>query len=192
MKDNEEMLFSDSESQDIKDMENKREKATTGDSESEEFQDVATDETAGLKTQVADLENRLMRVYADLDNLRRRSRMEKEELSTYANSKLITEMLPVVDNLALALQAAAGKEDDELVKGVDMVFKQFLSVLEKSGVTMINPVGEAFDPNRHEAVLSESVEGTEAGIVLQVLRTGYQLGDRVLRPAMVKVSGERI
>lgn len=192
MKDNEEMLFSDSESQDIKDMENKREKATTGDSESEEFQDVATDETAGLKTQVADLENRLMRVYADLDNLRRRSRMEKEELSTYANSKLITEMLPVVDNLALALQAAAGKEDDELVKGVDMVFKQFLSVLEKSGVTMINPVGETFDPNRHEAVLSESVEGTEAGIVLQVLRTGYQLGDRVLRPAMVKVSGERI
>lgn len=159
-------------------------------SENEERIDAAKgDEAGGLRAQVTDLENRLMRVYADLDNLRRRNRIEKEELSTYANSKLITELLPIVDNLALALQAAAGKEDDDLVKGVDMVFKQFLSVLEKSGVTMINPVGEAFDPNRHEAVLSEPVEGTEAGVVLLVLRTGYQLGDRVLRPAMVKVSG---
>ncbi len=188
MKDNEEMPLSDSETQEANNMQKNHVDATAS-SDTEASNDIVKDEADDLKAQVTDLENRLVRVYADLDNLRRRSRIEKEELSTYANSKLITEMLPVVDNLALALQAAAGKEDDDLVKGVDMVFKQFLGILEKSGVTMINPVGEAFDPNRHEAVLSEPAEGTEAGVVLQVLRTGYLLGDRVLRPAMVKVSG---
>ena len=142
-----------------------------------------------LQSQVTELENRLMRVYADLENLRRRTRLEKEELSLYANAKLITDLLPVVDNLALALQATAGKEDSELVKGVDMVFKQFIGVLEKAGVKTIDPVGEAFDPNRHEAVMAEPIEDQEPGMVVQTFRTGYQLSDRVLRPAMVKVSG---
>nr|NNM91048.1 nucleotide exchange factor GrpE [Bacilli bacterium] len=141
-----------------------------------------------LQMQVRELENRLLRTYADMENLRRRTKLEKEELASFANAKLITDLLPVLDNLELALKAGETHEGSDLVKGVNMVFKQFVQVFDQAGVTTLDPVGEPFDPNRHEAVMSEPVEDTEAGIVIATLRTGYLLGEKVLRPAMVKVS----
>lgn len=142
-----------------------------------------------LRTQLEELSQRLLRTQADFDNFRKRTRQEKEELTQYANAKLIVDLLPVMDNFFLAMQAAQGKGDTEaLMKGVDMVFRQLAGVLEKAGVRTMEPVGEPFDPNRHEAVLSETAPETQAGLVLEVLRTGYLLHERVLRPAMVKVS----
>ena len=146
-------------------------------------------ELAVLRGQVDELQNRLLRTQADFDNYRKRTRQEKDELVSYANAKLIGELLPVLDHFALALQAAdADADGGALAKGIDMVYKQLLDILGKSGVQVMNPDGEAFDPKRHEAVLSEPVEGTQPGTVVQVLRSGYTLHERVLRPAMVKIS----
>jgi molecular chaperone GrpE len=151
--------------------------------------DTVRDELESLRTQVDELSQRLLRAQADFDNFRKRTRQEKEELTQYANAKLIADLLPVMDNFLLAIQAASGQGEAEvLMKGVDMVFRQLAGVLEKAGVRTMEPVGEPFDPNRHEAVLSEAAEGIQPGVVLEVLRTGYLLQDRVLRPAMVKVS----
>ncbi len=146
------------------------------------------DETV-WREQVSELQNRLLRAQADFDNYRKRTRQEKDELVSIANAKLIAELLPVLDHFALALQAAdAAADSAALAKGIDMVYRQLLDVLDKAGVKSLDPEGEVFDPKRHEAVLSEAVEGAAPGVVVQVLRSGYTLHDRVLRPAMVKIS----
>ena len=141
------------------------------------------------QAKVADLEDRLLRVHADFDNFRRRTRQEKEELLNLANTKLIGELLPVLDNFALALQAAESSGDaGSIAKGVGMVYKQLFSLLENMGLRQMDPIGQAFDPSLHEAVMSESTEDREPGIVIAVMRSGFYFKDKVLRPAMVKVS----
>ena len=152
---------------------------------------VAVEEDTEQKWQarVAELEDRLLRVHADFDNFRRRTRQEKEELLTLANTKLAGDLLPVLDNFALALQAAGSASDAEsIAKGVEMVYKQFVGLLENLGLRAMEPIGQAFDPSLHEAVVAESAAGREPGTVLAVMRTGYYFKDKVLRPAMVKVS----
>ncbi len=142
-----------------------------------------------LRMEVAELQQQLLRAHADFDNFRRRTRTEKEELSSYANAKLIGDLLPVMDNFALAIQAAAQTgETGSLAKGVDMVHRQLQTILEQVGVRLMEPEGQTFDPNLHEAVLSGPSDQHEPGTVTAVLRPGYYLKDRVLRPAMVKVS----
>ncbi len=141
------------------------------------------------QAKVAELEDRLLRVHADFDNFRRRTRQEKEELLNLANTKLIGELLPVLDNFALALQAAESSGDaGSIAKGVGMVYKQFFGLLENMGLRQMDPIGQAFDPSLHEAVMSESTEDREPGIVIAVMRSGFYFKDKVLRPAMVKVS----
>ena len=141
------------------------------------------------QAKVAELEDRLLRVHADFDNFRRRTRQEKEELLNLANTKLIGELLPVLDNFALALQAAESSGDaGSIAKGVGMVYKQLFSLLENMGLRQMDPIGQAFDPSLHEAVMSESTEDREPGIVIAVMRSGFYFKDKVLRPAMVKVS----
>ncbi len=142
-----------------------------------------------LRMEVTELQQQLLRVHADFDNFRRRTRTEKEELSSYANAKLIGDLLPVMDNFALAMQSAAQTgETGGLAKGVDMVYRQLQTILEQAGVRQMEPEGQPFDPNLHEAVLSGPSEQQEPGTVTAVLRPGYYLKDRVLRPAMVQVS----
>ncbi|MCY0902834.1 MAG: nucleotide exchange factor GrpE [Firmicutes bacterium] len=144
-----------------------------------------------LQAEVEELRSKWLRVQADFDNFRKRTRQEREELAAFANAKLIGELLPVLDHFAMAVAAAdagGGTESQSLLKGVDMVYKQFVSVMENAGLRVMEPVGQPFDPNRHEAVAQEPVEGVAPGHVAQVLRTGYILGERVLRPAMVKIS----
>ena len=138
---------------------------------------------------VAELEDRLLRVHADFDNFRKRTRQEKEELLTFANTKVVGDLLPVLDNFSLALQAAeSASEAESIAKGVGMVYKQLVGLLENLGLRVMEPIGQAFDPNLHEAVMAESVEGQNPGTVIAVMRTGYYFKDKVLRPAMVKVS----
>jgi molecular chaperone GrpE len=130
----------------------------------------------------------LRRVQAEFENYRKRVIKEQTSLVDRATSGLIEQLLPVLDSFELALKNVdTGDEDNESVrKGVELVYAELLGVLEKAGLSRIEAEGKPFDPNVHEAVMQEEGEGEP--VVSDVLRTGYTLEGRVLRPAMVKVS----
>lgn len=163
----------------------------TGASSNDATSDVAaSSEVAELRQQVEEHQQRLLRVQADYDNFRRRTRLEKEDYLKYASADLIEKLLPVLDNFERALAAAQGGDDYEaLFKGVDMIFRQFQGVLEQSGLAAMEATGQAFNPEFHEAVMTEESDDHEEGIVLEELQKGYMFKDKVIRPAMVKVSG---
>jgi molecular chaperone GrpE len=128
-----------------------------------------------------------LRLAADFDNYRKRTAREHAELSQRANERLLNELLPVLDDLERALEAAAEHEEAKLEEGVRLVHRSLLSLVERHGLTEIATEG-AFDPHVHEALLAQPGEGVEEGSVLQVLQKGYRLGDKVLRPARVIVA----
>ncbi len=135
------------------------------------------------------LRQQLLRVHADFDNFRKRTRQEKEDLRLFAIKKLIGELLPVADNFERAMSSFENASGVEEVKaGLDMVHRQLLQIFQQNGVEVLNPQNEAFDPNVHEAVMQEAAEGRETGIITEVLQKGYSLHSKVLRPAMVKVT----
>lgn len=132
---------------------------------------------------------RTLRVQADFDNFRRRTQREKEELAQYATSKLVTELLPVMDNFERALATpAAGADAEAFIKGVNMIFRQLEGVLMSEGLTAMEVVGQPFNPEYHQAIMQVESEEHEEGIVTEEVQKGYLLKDKVLRPAMVKVS----
>jgi molecular chaperone GrpE len=128
-----------------------------------------------------------LRLAADFDNYRKRVAREHAELTQRANERLLNELLPVLDDLERALEAAAEHEEAKLEEGVKLVHRSFLSLLERHGLSEIETNG-AFDPHVHEALLAQAAEDAEEGSVLQVLQKGYRLGERVLRPARVIVA----
>ena len=128
-----------------------------------------------------------LRLAADFDNFRKRVAREHAELTQRANERLLHELLPVLDDLERALEAAAQHEEAKLEEGVKLVHRSFLALLERHGLSEIETNG-AFDPHVHEALLAQPAEDAEEGSVLQVLQKGYRLGDRVLRPARVIVA----
>jgi len=145
---------------------------------------------AELELQVEEHQQRYLRAQADFDNFRRRTIKEREELAQYATMKLLNQLLPVVDNFERAIAAAKQNSDFEaLSKGVDMISRQFNQVLEQEGLKPMEAIGQPFNPEYHQAVMQEQSEEHEEGIVLEELQKGYMLKDKVLRPAMVKVSG---
>jgi len=128
-----------------------------------------------------------LRLAADFDNYRKRVAREHAQLAVRANERLLNELLPVLDDLERALEAAAAHEEAKLEEGVRLVHQSFSSLLQRHGLTEIETDG-AFDPHVHEALLAQPGEGADQGAVLQVLQKGYRLGDRVLRPARVIVA----
>ena len=147
-------------------------------------------EVEQLTKQLDEANNKLLRIQADYDNFRRRTLKEKEELAKYASSKLITNLLPSIDNFDRALAAAAATGDYEsLSKGLDMIFRQLMATMEAEGLQVMNVVGEPFNPEFHQAVMTVESDEHEEGIVVEELQKGYVLKDKVIRPAMVKVSG---
>lgn len=142
-----------------------------------------------LQAEVLEHQQRTLRVQADFDNFRRRTQKEKEDLGKYASSKLITELLPVIDNFERALQASEeNPEFESFSKGVNMIFRQLESVLATEGLTAMKSVGELFNPEYHQAIMQVESDEYEEGIVVEEVQKGYMLKDKVLRPAMVKVS----
>ena len=139
-----------------------------------------------LRRERDSLQDRLLRTAAEFDNYRKRMERDRRELSEYAASDVLTEMLPIVDNLERALQSASA--DDAFRKGVELIHKQMLDLLKKRGVRVIEATGQMFDPNFHNAVIHEDSTEHREGEVMQELQRGYMLGDRLLRPAMVKVA----
>lgn len=144
-------------------------------------------EVTELMEKLQETEQRMLRAQADFENFKRRSRLEKEELLKYASSKLVTGLLPVLDNFQLALTADTA-DAESLKKGIQMVFRQMQSVLEGEGLQALEAIGQTFDPNFHEAVMQVEQADAASGIVVEELRKGYLLQDKVIRPAMVKVS----
>lgn len=145
---------------------------------------------AAARRQAAESQERYLRTLADFDNFRRRTVREKEELRQYAASKVLEDLLPVLDNLALGLAAAnaPGADLKSLIGGITMVADQLNGTLDKHGLKQINPVGEPFDPNFHEALTHQPHADIPEGHVVQVIRTGYILNGRLLRAAAVLVS----
>ncbi|QGQ95705.1 nucleotide exchange factor GrpE [Paenibacillus psychroresistens] len=136
-----------------------------------------------------DNHERYMRVQADYDNFRRRSRQEKEDFAKYASVKLIEQLLPIVDNFERALVASKSVKDFEvLIKGIEMTAKQLDQVLESEGLKAIESVNQPFNPDFHQAIMQVDSEDHEEGTIVEEIQKGYMLKDKVIRPAMVKVS----
>nr|WP_244965684.1 nucleotide exchange factor GrpE [Paenibacillus alvei] len=147
-------------------------------------------ELAKAKAEAEDYQQRYLRAQADFDNFRRRTLKEKEDFAKYASAKLVTELLPVLDNFERALATEqASSEAESFIKGVDMIFRQLGQVLEQEGVKPMEAVGQPFNPEFHQAVMTVDTDEYEEGVVVEELQKGYMLKDKVLRPAMVKVSG---
>ncbi|SFQ99745.1 nucleotide exchange factor GrpE [Desulfoscipio geothermicus] len=144
-------------------------------------------ELAEYKTKTEEYFNRLVRLQADFDNYRKRVQKEKEDFFKYASASLCEALLPVLDNFQLAL-AAREEDPAKVVEGVEMIYRQLQDVLQKEGLTPVAAVGEQFDPVKHEAVMQEATEEHPENTVIEELRRGYYLKDRVIRPAMVKVA----
>ncbi|OMD73516.1 nucleotide exchange factor GrpE [Paenibacillus odorifer] len=146
-------------------------------------------EVKRLQDLADEFQGRALRAQADFDNFRRRTQKEKEELAQYATSKLLTELLSVLDNFERALVTTpANPESEAFAKGVNMIFRQLDGVLKAEGLTAMETVGQPFNPEYHQAIMQVESEEYEEGIVTEEVQKGYLLKDRVLRPAMVKVS----
>ena len=152
----------------------------------------APDPAEELRRERDALQDRLLRTAAEFDNFRKRIDRERREHQEFASSDVLREILPIIDNFERALQAPAEGDVDAYRKGLELIHKQMLDMLRKRGVTPIEALGADFDPNLHQAVIQEISSGHREGEVMQELQRGYMLGERLLRPAMVKVakSGE--
>ena len=152
-----------------------------------ESEELAAPPTLDAKLQ--DAEDRALRAQAELENFRKRTQREMEQNRKYAAVAVIRDLLTVVDNLHLAIQAADNSEASSgLVQGVTMVAEQFETVLKQHNCQRIKDLGEPFDPNIHEAMAQEPSEEFPSGTISRVTRTGYQIHDRVVRPSQVFVS----
>lgn len=144
-----------------------------------------------LEQRVMELEDKLLRTQADLINYRKRKDEEMARFVKYANEGLVLEILPLLDNFERALLMNSENVSEDVSKfltGFKMIHDNFSKTLEKFSVKEINGINKPFDPIYHEAVLKEAKEGVESGMVIQILQKGYLLNDKVIRPAMVKVS----
>jgi molecular chaperone GrpE len=147
-----------------------------------------------MEAEVNDLRDKFARRQADFENFRKRVERERSETYNRATADLVTKLLPVLDNLRRALDTEASVEASEsdefrhFLSGVDLIYKQLGALLETLGVTTVPSVGEPFDPHVHEAVVTEESDVHEPDTVLQEIVRGYRLGDKLLRPALVKVA----
>jgi molecular chaperone GrpE len=143
---------------------------------------------AALRDERDSLQDRLLRTAAEFDNYRKRIDRERRDLSEYAAADVLRELLPIIDNFERALQTPVPPEAEAVRTGVELIHKQMLDLLRKRGVKPIDTLGADFDPNFHQAVIHEISDRHREGEVMEELQRGYMLGERLLRPAMVKVA----
>ncbi|GAA5481933.1 nucleotide exchange factor GrpE [Haloferula sargassicola] len=146
------------------------------------------DPITALEQDVLKWKDLAMRGAADLENFRKRAAREREESVRYANQSLLEELLPILDNFEMGMQAAGQEKDSMVFIGMSMVRKQLNDFLANCGVSVIEAEGKPFDPNLHDAVSQEATDEAAEGTVLRVTRRGYLLRDRLLRPASVVVA----
>lgn len=173
-------------------MPKKSNKPTTPET-NEETSVISAEELESLQNQLREAEAKkqeyldaLLRERADFTNFRRRMETEKSQMWSQASDETVKKLLPVLDDLERAI--ANRPAGDSWADGVDMILRKFQSILEKEGISRIEAEGTPFDPNQHEAILQEESAEHESGSVIAVLQQGYRHGERVLRPAIVKVA----
>jgi molecular chaperone GrpE len=146
-------------------------------------------EIQSLKAKLEEADNRYLRLQADFDNFRRRTRLDQEASQKYRAQKLITDLLPAIDNFERAMKIEADNEQTKtLLQGMDMVYRSLLDALKSEGVEPIEVVGKEFDPHQHQAVMQGEDDNYGPNVVTDEFQKGYMLKDRVIRPAMVKVN----
>ncbi|EPO5853208.1 nucleotide exchange factor GrpE [Staphylococcus pseudintermedius] len=159
------------------------------DASNDETQDLKDEEIASLKAEVDAKEEQYLRLYAEFENYKRRIQNEAQTQKRYQAQKVLTDVLPALDNFERALKIEGDDESfNALKKGVEMVYECLLKALEDNGLEKIKTEGEQFDPNFHQAVMQDENPDFESGQITEELQAGYQLKDRVLRASMVKVN----
>lgn len=159
-----------------------------GSAEAQEGSTATTDAVAELRRERDGLQDRMLRLAAEFDNYRKRVDRDRRDQADAAVAAAVEDLLPVIDNLERALEAPATGDADSYRQGVELIYRQMLELLRRRGVTAIESVGTDFDPQVHQAVAHEASSDHREGEVMEELRRGYKLGDRLLRPAMVKVA----
>jgi molecular chaperone GrpE len=144
------------------------------------------EELDGLRRERDELKDQLLRRRAEFENFRKRVERDRQLASVEAAATVFRDLVPTLDNLERALRAEG--DDDVLRKGVELTRRDLLAMLESHGVVEHDPVGEAFDPTLHQALVHEPVAGLEEGRIAEVFRKGYSFRDRLLRPALVRVA----
>lgn len=171
----------DAEGEDVEEVEGEAVEA-----DAEEAED---DELAAAQAKATEMQDRYLRLQAEWDNYRKRTAAERDSERIRANEKLVTDLIPVIDDLERAVDHAKQTgEGGSLTEGVEAVLTKFLQILEKSKVTQVAAEGEPFDPMKHQAVGTQEDDSVPEETVVTVYQKGYQMGDRVLRPAMVVTS----
>lgn len=149
------------------------------------------DDNPGRAAQERDAyRDQLLRLRAEFDNFRKRMERERLQLFARATEEAVRDILPIVDDLERALAADTGDVSGSFHQGIEMIYRQMLEMLRRRGLEPIDAIGQDFDPNIHEAVAYEPAEGRREGEIIGELRRGYRLGDRLVRPAMVRVAQE--
>lgn len=160
------------------------------------FSDLAS-QLQAVQAENAELKDKMLRVLAEMENVRRRMERDKAEATKYAITRFARDVVSVADNIRRAIDAAPAIAEGEatdtaqlkgFVEGVQMTERELLAVFERHGIKRIDPLGQAFDPNQHQAMFEAQVPNIAAGTVMQVLQAGFMLEDRVLRPALVGVA----
>lgn len=153
------------------------------------IEEESIDPVAELEAKLEQSEEKYLRLYAEFENYKKRTRQELDTERTYRAQSVLRDILPAIDNIERAL-AQQGESDEfkSLHKGVEMVYESLLHSLKENGLEVIEALDQPFDPNLHQAVMQESDERKDSGIVLEELQKGYKLKERVLRPSMVKVN----
>ena len=173
--------------EDKKEMEEELKEETTEEVEKKDLEQNSSDEVEEkLNSEIEELKNQLLRLQDDFVNYKNRTEREKSNSIILANEGLILKLLPVLDNFNRAFTHV--NIEDETIKGFVMIKEQFESILKTEMVEEIESDGAVFDPNLHNAVMTESKDGVESGIVLETFEKGYKIKDKVIRPSMVKVS----
>lgn len=163
--------------------------AETGDSEEGSMDIDYAAEIQNLTSKLEEADNRYLRLQADFDNFRRRTRLDSEASEKYRVQKLAIDLLPALDNFERALKIEAENEQSKsLLQGMEMVYRGLLDALKKEGVEAIEAVEKEFNPNFHQAVMTGEDENYGPNIVIEEFQKGYMLKDRVIRPSMVKVN----
>ena len=164
----------------------------SGETQAGESEETAPEDADAIRekyeAELAEKENRYLRLQADFENFRRRTRQEKEELAAVVTQNLLKDLLPFLDNFERAL-AAGGNDEGGLRAGVEMMYKQLVEALKKEGLEYIETKDKPFDPNFHQAVMRVEDAEKEDGTIVAELQKGYMVKGRVIRPSMVQVVG---
>lgn len=149
-----------------------------------------TEAVATAESVKAEMMDRILRLQADFDNFRRRTRQEQSELGVFVTQNLVKELLPIVDNFERAMTSRPTDDPTGFGAGVEMIQRQLNAVLEKHGVSVVETVGTMFDPAKHEAILTAEGSNQPEGTIVEELQKGYAVSGKVIRPALVKVAGK--